>query len=630
MLKRNLMVWALAALICLPTVVKCQKKGSTGSKSGGGDSSSQPSNGGSKSDGSSGGGKSDSGGKADGGGFSIEAEIIAYKSLQSDSEAIACDIAVYLAVVQGSTVPGSSFTPSGQQGHKVDFDWQPLSEICKGISMPNKAGKVLITSSADTTLANIQQWRLNMTILQGLFDQSIRLASENSPCDMEKHKKELEEISKEHLSLINLTPDLEFAIASAFLDEAPKAISLVKDVLGLFASNESVSGVAGTIQDQALVDGVSRQLRALRVEVLVPGLFSSYTLGGKGNSPFLSYYALLLDKQTALTVLLEQAKKCDALMTDSISKIDRENKPGEADKRKAEKDKGTLTQISREAKALIAKIQTVLAGIDAFNGRLTGTANKTTNSQPDASTTKLTDTSPKPSATTQAEPSPLATILSADGLMLKLTGGCEEDQLKNAFCTSGEPPADSCKQNELTKLKKTLCHDDEPLYDVCVTGTAQTARTDFPGLTRSLYSCKNQALESALCEGKGDQNKIKPNLCQAGNLRANLCGGTEQPKVCTINIDKIRDWRMLSLKALESGGSILTGGNLFTGTRVHYSGGAVATYALFKLDGDLDCSGNVYDYGGYISPKNFRKEFRKPNINPDQQLIFFRGRCAVE
>lgn len=60
---------------------------------------------------------------------------------------------------------------------------------------------------------------------------------------------------------------------------------------------------------------------------------------------------------------------------------------------------------------------------------------------------------------------------------------------------------------------------------------------------------------------------------------------------------KDSDWRVLAVKALESGGALITTANIF-GSKVHFSGGAIATYALFGLEGSLECSGNVFDYGG--------------------------------
>jgi hypothetical protein len=55
-------------------------------------------------------------------------------------------------------------------------------------------------------------------------------------------------------------------------------------------------------------------------------------------------------------------------------------------------------------------------------------------------------------------------------------------------------------------------------------------------------------------------------------------------------------WYVLSLKALESGGTLLKSGNLIKGTKTSYSGGAVGTYAFFRLNGNVACSGVFFNY----------------------------------
>jgi hypothetical protein len=84
---------------------------------------------------------------------------------------------------------------------------------------------------------------------------------------------------------------------------------------------------------------------------------------------------------------------------------------------------------------------------------------------------------------------------------------------------------------------------------------------------------------------------------------------------------------VLWLKALESGGSVAKQGNLF-GTKVRYSGGAVTTYALYSFDGNLDCSGNVYDFEGSVLTKDFSKVFREQIKDPTHQLASLRGGCG--
>lgn len=87
--------------------------------------------------------------------------------------------------------------------------------------------------------------------------------------------------------------------------------------------------------------------------------------------------------------------------------------------------------------------------------------------------------------------------------------------------------------------------------------------------------------------------------------------------------DDLKRWKVLYLKALESGGSLITKTNVF-GSKVYFSGGAVATYALFDLEGPLRCSGNVFDYGGFVKAEDFVEKFRKGTLDPldpSKQLI---------
>src|SRR6478609_1059327 len=63
---------------------------------------------------------------------------------------------------------------------------------------------------------------------------------------------------------------------------------------------------------------------------------------------------------------------------------------------------------------------------------------------------------------------------------------------------------------------------------------------------------------------------------------------------------------VLWLKTLESGGSMIKT-ETFLRTKTRYSGGAVETYALFNLKGELECSGTIYAYGGPLLAKDFQR-----------------------
>jgi hypothetical protein len=59
-------------------------------------------------------------------------------------------------------------------------------------------------------------------------------------------------------------------------------------------------------------------------------------------------------------------------------------------------------------------------------------------------------------------------------------------------------------------------------------------------------------------------------------------------------------WDVLWLKALESGGDVVASDNMIKGSKNNYTGGAVGTYALFHLNGELECSGVFYNLAGPV------------------------------
>jgi hypothetical protein len=65
---------------------------------------------------------------------------------------------------------------------------------------------------------------------------------------------------------------------------------------------------------------------------------------------------------------------------------------------------------------------------------------------------------------------------------------------------------------------------------------------------------------------------------------------------------------LLAVHALESGGSQLTKSNLFLGSRYYFSGGAVASFSLYSMDGKLQCSGVSYGYRGFIREKDLEQK----------------------
>ena len=86
-------------------------------------------------------------------------------------------------------------------------------------------------------------------------------------------------------------------------------------------------------------------------------------------------------------------------------------------------------------------------------------------------------------------------------------------------------------------------------------------------------------------------------------------------------------WHVLWVQALESGGTVSQRRNIF-GSSVRYSGGAVVSYALFSLDGNLRCSGNVYSMAGPLQAKDVRKIFNEPGSASSPLPVVSRTTCG--
>jgi hypothetical protein len=85
-------------------------------------------------------------------------------------------------------------------------------------------------------------------------------------------------------------------------------------------------------------------------------------------------------------------------------------------------------------------------------------------------------------------------------------------------------------------------------------------------------------------------------------------------------------WYLLWLKALESGGTVAKTGNAIKGNKSYFSGGAVGTYSLFRLSGNVICSGVFYNYAGPMQMTQIAKLLKGTvDAPPAGRLV---GGCA--
>lgn len=97
----------------------------------------------------------------------------------------------------------------------------------------------------------------------------------------------------------------------------------------------------------------------------------------------------------------------------------------------------------------------------------------------------------------------------------------------------------------------------------------------------------------------------------------------------TGSLDPNSPWQhLLWLKALESGGSVTKQSNLL-GSKVLFGGGAVDTYSVFRLDGELVCSGNVYGFFQPVKVKGFERAVRAPILDTPAKWASEHSNCGA-
>lgn len=379
-----------------------------------------------------------------GGDFSIETEMLTYSALESNSEAVACDVAAYVNKTS------------------ANFSSPPAGTVCS-VNAGTAAATVLILPFDRNEFSDFQIWRADMAAMSQLRTR----AEVSYQCPKGARTR-------------GATASTAGSIAASLTPYG----AMAETALGMMATEESATSVVGTIQDQALMDGVARQLRSLRVKVLMPSVYTSFGFiaDDEAHSPFMTNLDKLIDARACLA---------DLAATDD------------------NKDKAGAAQMAKD--------------IDDFFKSLTESvaAPPNPNAAPKPTTTSTTATAATPPLAPPASTrSHLAAALSADGLAQKL----------GLDLTTGTLPN----------------------------------RNDWP--------------------------------------------------------------HILLLKALESGGAVTKSSSILK-TTMSYSGGSVATYSLFRLDGEVECSGNVFDFSGTIPSKNFAEKFHQSTIDPGKQLIFSRGSC---
>ncbi len=222
-------------------------------------------------------------------GFSIESEMLTYRALESNSEAIACDVTAFL------------------NGTSANFTSPPAGAVCDVKAGSHNVSIVLLPFDK-STFADFQLWRVDMATMDRLQRKA---ATFDCPPGAQS-KGAVSAASSAATSALMLTP-------------AGPMLNAAQGVLGLLASEEVTSPVTGTIQDQAFMNGVGRQLRALKVPVIMPTGYSPYSLAplDQTSSPFLAGLGRLLSAEGCLTGLAAKGGGDNPSLKETIAEIDK-------------------------------------------------------------------------------------------------------------------------------------------------------------------------------------------------------------------------------------------------------------------------------------------------------------------
>jgi hypothetical protein len=208
-------------------------------------------------------------------GFSIESEMLTYRALQSNSEAIACDIAAYV------------------NGTNADFKNPPPGAVCDVKAGANKVTVVLLPF-ASSEFADFQIWRADMATMNRIQNKADGLGCSTKPGASSK----------------GATTAASAASSALSLTPAGPALSVAQGVLAMLAKDQSSTTVSGTIHDQAFMNGVARELQELSVPVVMPSAYTPYSFSTleESDSPFLSSLARTLTARGCLDGLAAKEK----------------------------------------------------------------------------------------------------------------------------------------------------------------------------------------------------------------------------------------------------------------------------------------------------------------------------------
>jgi hypothetical protein len=516
---------------------------------------------------------------ASSGTYSIEAEILAYKSLQVNGNAIATDVAAGL--------------PAAVENRRTVH--------------------LLIVPSASTILPAFQQWRANMAIVENFEDQYTQDKFDKDTCP----------VDQEHAHAPSF---------SAYTTAIGEGVAALQSILGLFANSQAVTEYPGTIQDQALITAVSRELKTKGFEILVPDVYTSWAVANVDikKFPYLGKLADLIAKHGSL----QQIYQCNTLVVSGGTQLQQAEITRETDySTLAAMD---LTKPDAKPQPVLNDIASMKAQIDLLRGKIGIAPNDAAVQRAENIILNNGRILADKSSSSQNKQDALQKIQAADASV---------GQKENSILLAASLRAAQA-QSLVAGIESYLAGltggavslNSTAVAAAPVTATASAPVTGGTGATATTASPAVGSSSAPAVSVSASSSATPPiltilqmdGLARRMGLPTNAqtadCTGADDPEKghCAVN------WRILWLKAMESGGADIAEANIF-GSHPHFGGGAVSGYALFSFDGTLNCSGNVAAYGGYFKAKDFTKHGSlAAGGSPPTVMLSIDGGCAVK
>jgi hypothetical protein len=354
-------------------------------------------------------------------GFSIETEMLTYRALESNGEAIACDIAAYLNGVDPtkSIFPAApKLSKDAEKEAKQSADTTVVREVTPLCNVNAGASEdlVVILPFDKTQLADFQIWRADMATMARLQRQANAIVAANKPAPPTPPAQPTDAPKSGTMtaasSVLSLTP-------------AGPPLALAQGVFDLLASEETSSSVGGTIQDQAYIDGVGRELTALQVNVLTPSAYAPGAMSelDEATSPFLASLARTLTALGNLTALHVTDEATTNSITETKAEIQAflgtigENAAADA---KSKSDPAAVVAAAAQDPKTQTTTGTGANGAAAANGAPTQDAKKQSGAAPPPAAGAGAGAGAGTQTSSAAAATHLSSVLMADGLAVQL------------------------------------------------------------------------------------------------------------------------------------------------------------------------------------------------------------------